>query len=82
MLRCADGAGVPIEVEIWGLSAAAFGRFVAAIPPPLGIGTILLEDGSSPKGFLVEQAGLEGAVEISSHGGWRPYIASLNAAAR
>jgi allophanate hydrolase len=81
MLRCAGGAGVPIEVEVWGLSAAAFGRFVAAVPPPLGIGTILLEDGSSPKGFLVEQAGLEGAIEISSYGGWRPYIASMNIAA-
>ena len=34
------------------------------------------------QGFLVEQAGLEGAVEISSYGGWRPYIATLNVAAR
>ena len=33
------GTGTSIEVEVWALSAAAFGKFVAAIPPPLSIGT-------------------------------------------
>ena len=32
--------GTSIELEVWALSAAAFGQFVAAIPPPLSIGTI------------------------------------------
>jgi allophanate hydrolase len=67
-----DGAAV--EVEVWRLSAEAFGRFVAAIPPPLGIGTIELEDGSSAKGFLVETVGLSGASDISSFGGWRRFV--------
>ena len=48
---------------------------MAAIPPPLGIGTVLLADGTSPKGFLVESAGLEGAADISTYGGWRSYVA-------
>src|SRR6202042_482099 len=40
MLRVEAGTGSPIELEVWALPAAAFGRFVAAIPPPLSIGTI------------------------------------------
>ncbi|SDA93941.1 allophanate hydrolase [Mesorhizobium qingshengii] len=73
LIRVAEG-GEAVEVEVWRLAADAFGRFVAAIPPPLGIGTIELEDGSSAKGFLVETAGLSGASDISSFGGWRRFV--------
>ena len=48
------GAGSSIKLELWALSAAAFGKFVAAIPPPLGIGTVRLADGRGVKGFVVE----------------------------
>jgi allophanate hydrolase len=68
------GGGARIEVEVWGFCADAFGRFVAAIPPPLGIGTIELDNGVSAKGFLVEPAGLADAVDISSFGGWRSFV--------
>lgn len=68
------GGGAAIEVEVWRLSDDAFGRFVAAIPPPLGIGTIELDDRTSAKGFLVESAGLLGASDISSFGGWRRFL--------
>jgi allophanate hydrolase len=74
LIRRGRGAGVGIDVEIWKLSPAAFGKFVAAIPPPLGIGTIFLSDGSQAKGFLVEDIGLQGATDISHHGGWRRFI--------
>jgi allophanate hydrolase len=51
-----------------------FGSFVAEIPPPLGIGTIRLEDGSLVKGFVCETSGLDGAEEITRFGGWRNYL--------
>ena len=51
MLRVEPGAGAAIKLELWALSAAAFGKFVAAIPPPLSIGTIRLADGRGVKGF-------------------------------
>jgi allophanate hydrolase len=76
LVRVADGSGKSIDVEVWRLSADAFGRFVAAIPPPLGIGTIDLDDGTSAKGFLVETAGLSQAIDISAYGGWRSFIAN------
>jgi allophanate hydrolase len=77
LLRIGDGAGIPVQAEVWALPAAGFGRFVAGIPAPLGIGTVRLADGTAPKGFLVEPEGLNGAEDISRFGGWRAYIASL-----
>ena len=62
-----------IEIEIWEMSVESFGSFVAAIPPPLGIGTITLEDGSSVKSFLCEQYALAGAQDITAFGGWRAF---------
>jgi len=75
MLRVEPGAGHPIKLELWALSAAAFGKFVAAIPPPLSIGTIRLADGRGVKGFLVEPAAVNGARDISAFGGWRAFVA-------
>jgi allophanate hydrolase len=34
LLRVKNGAGAAIEIEVWALSEKAFGRFVAAVPPP------------------------------------------------
>jgi allophanate hydrolase len=69
--------GAAIELEVWALSAESFGTFVAAIPPPLGIGSIQLEDGSWVKGFLCEPHALTGARDISSFGGWRAFLKGL-----
>jgi allophanate hydrolase len=78
LIRQADGTGYAIEVEVWELPAAGFGRFVAQIPPPLGIGTLLLEDGEAVKGFLCEPHAIADAPDISHLGGWRAYLASLD----
>ena len=75
MLRVEAGTGTSIALEVWSLSASAFGQFVAAIPPPLSVGTISLADGRSVKGFLVEPAAITDARDISAFGGWRAYIA-------
>ncbi len=75
MLRVERGAGSSIELELWALPAAAFGKFVAAIPPPLSIGTVRLADGRSVKGFIVEAADVGGARDISAFGGWRAFMA-------
>lgn len=73
--RVQAGTGSGIDVEVWALAPDQFAGFVAAIPPPLGIGTIVLADGTSPKGFLAEAVGLADAEDISSFGGWRNYMA-------
>jgi allophanate hydrolase len=77
MLRVPAGKGSAIELEIWSLSASAFGKFVNAIPPPLSIGTIRLADGRGVKGFIVEPEALGAARDITAYGGWRAYMAEV-----
>ncbi|MBR2657700.1 MAG: allophanate hydrolase [Loktanella sp.] len=75
LIRAQDGAA--IKVEIWALPEAAFGRFVTAIPAPLGIGKLTLADGTEVSGFLCESHAITDATDITDHGGWRAYVASL-----
>ncbi|HET6249530.1 MAG TPA: allophanate hydrolase [Tepidisphaeraceae bacterium] len=77
LVRVADGAGAEIEVEVWELTIEAFGRFVGAIPPPMGICTLRLQNGGEVKGFTCEGFALSGAADITQFGGWRNYLASL-----
>ncbi|QGY03154.1 allophanate hydrolase [Methylobacterium mesophilicum SR1.6/6] len=80
LLRVAAGEGSGIETEVWALPPSAFGTFVAGIPDPLSIGTVRLNDGTTPKGFLVEAAGIAGAADITRFGGWRRYVTGCAAA--
>jgi allophanate hydrolase len=74
LVRVAEN-GASIVVEIWELTTAAFGHFVTGIPSPLGIGTIMLDDGTAVQGFLCEPVAVTGATDVSSSGGWRAYLA-------
>lgn len=80
LVRAPAIAAGGIEVEIWTLDFAAFGDFVAQVPPPLVIGTLELEDGTTCKGFLCEWYALEHSQEITSHGGWRAYLNNVRRA--
>ncbi len=81
LLRVSAAEGAAIATEVWALPADGFGRFVAGIPAPLCIGTLLLADGTTPKGFLVEPEGLPGAEDITRFGGWRAFLATVTAPA-
>ena len=74
LMRVAPGDGHAIALEVWALPPESFARFVDKIPSPLGLATLKLADGTTPKGFAVEMAGLTNAVEISRFGGWRAYL--------
>ncbi len=75
LLRVGAGEGSAIAVEVWAMTAEPFGRFSAAVPPPLSIGSIRLDDGRWVKGFLVEAEAVNGARDISDFGGWRAFVA-------
>lgn len=77
-----DADGAQIAVEVWEMPIHAFGAFVAAVPPPLCIGTLELANGDWVKGFLCEGHGLAGAREITTFGGWRAFLAEPKNAAR
>jgi len=80
LLRVGEG-GASIEVEVWALPSARVGAFLASIAAPLGIGSIELLDGRRVHGFLCESHALHGARDITVHGGWRAYLASLTVSA-
>jgi allophanate hydrolase len=48
---------------------------VAEVPAPLAIGTVALADGTTVPGFTCEGVAVEGAPDITGHGGWRAYLA-------
>jgi allophanate hydrolase len=73
--------GAAIAVEVWAIPLAALGRFLAQIPAPLGLGQLELADGRWVHGFICEgyaTAGESGALDITHHGGWRNYLATLS----
>lgn len=78
LVRVPENTGMGIEVEVWDLAPAEFASFVETIPPPMGIGTLELEDGEKVKGFIVEPYALAGAKDITETGGWRNYLKSLS----
>ncbi|KQO83924.1 allophanate hydrolase [Rhizobium sp. Leaf262] len=78
LIRAPGFAGPGLAVELWKVTPEAFGRFVANIPAPLGIGKVTLDDGSQFSGFLCEAHATEGAVDITQLGGWRAYILSTS----
>ena len=74
MVRCGPG-GHAIAVEVWDMPVEHVGSFLALIPQPLGLGTLELADGRRVHGFVCEPIALEGARDISHHGGWRAHLA-------
>ena len=82
LLRVEEGQGAAIAVEIWEMPVSHFGSFVTLIPPPLGIGTLRLEDGANVQGFICEHQALTHATDITALGGWRAYIQTLAEPAR
>lgn len=75
MIRTGE-AGFAIDVEVWAVPATEFGRFVAGIPTPLGIGKVELAGGEWVCGFLCEPYAIERAKDISELGGWRQFLAA------
>ncbi len=68
-------------VELYEMDAADFGKFVAQIPAPLGIGKVKLSDGRLVPGFIGDTSILENAEkfsvqDISELGDWRKFSRS------
>lgn len=64
------------EIEIWSLPLEHVGKFLSYIPAPLGLGTVILEDGSTVKGFICEPRVLTEGKDISGFAGWKAYLSS------
>ena len=75
MLRVADGEGAAITVEVWALTAEAFGRFVAAMSAAAVDRDCAPRRRQQRQGFPGRGEAVNGARDISSFGGWRAYMA-------
>ncbi|MDH6246873.1 allophanate hydrolase [Mycobacterium sp. OTB74] len=75
--RVADGTeGVGLKGQIWQLSPAALGRFLAALPAPMQLGKVEFDDGSWRTAFGGGIAPADSGVDISGYGGWEAAIAA------
>ncbi len=72
--------GAAIAVEVWNMPLSQLGSFLALIPPPLGLGSVELADGTWVHGFICEGYALEGAQDVTAYGGWRAFIHARNQA--
>ncbi|KAK2735469.1 urea amidolyase [Colletotrichum kahawae] len=70
--------GNAIQVEVWNLPTSEMASFMKTVSSPLGIGSVELLDGSWAPGFVCEPYGLDGATDITSFGGWRAFVQSLD----
>ena len=75
LVRVPEG-GTSLDVEIWSMPLHSVGDFLDKIPAPLGLGTVLLDDGSSVHGFISESAMLNDAQDVSSFGSFRAVMAA------
>lgn len=74
--------GRSIEVEVYRMSPAALGAFVASVPSPLCFGKVSLLEKGSVVGFLVEPTAVfdadrglrDGVEEITTLGSFRSYL--------
>ncbi|MFI6868222.1 allophanate hydrolase [Nocardia sp. NPDC050406] len=70
--RCAEGErGVSVAGERWSLSPAALGRFLAALPAPMQLGLVELDDGTWVTAFGCDAGALATGKDISEYADWR-----------
>ncbi|WP_338888027.1 allophanate hydrolase [Rhodococcus sovatensis] len=79
LVRQGPGLGAPIAGELYRMSAAGLGTFLAGLPVPMGLTKIELSDGSWVTGFCCSHEAAEAGLDITDFGGWRSYRASVQA---
>jgi allophanate hydrolase len=74
LVRHGNGRGAPILGELFRVSEAGLGRFLAALPAPMALTSIELSDGRSVIGFACTYDAAQAATDITSFGGWKAYL--------
>ncbi|PKV78358.1 allophanate hydrolase [Nocardia fluminea] len=74
LVRHGDGLGAPILGELFLLSPAGLGRFLAELPPPMALTSIELSDGRAVVGFACSYDAAVAATDITPYGSWVAYL--------
>lgn len=67
--------GARIAVELHTLPTAAVGSLVWALPAPLAVGRVELDDGAAVPGLVCTHEP-DGAVDVTEHRSWLAYLAA------
>ncbi|HEY0187733.1 MAG TPA: allophanate hydrolase [Cellulomonas sp.] len=68
--------GAHVPGELYDLPVGGLGRLLAALPAPMTLGPVELADGRTVTGFGCAADALDGATDITAHGGWREHLAA------
>lgn len=68
--------GASIAGELWRLSPAALGSFLADLRAPMTLGAVALSDGRTVVGFGCTADAIAGARDITTFGGWLAFLAA------
>ncbi|MEU4415462.1 allophanate hydrolase [Nocardia salmonicida] len=74
LVRHGDGQGAPILGELFLVSPAGLGRFLAELPPPMALTSIDLSDGRAVVGFACSYDAAVAATDITRFGSWVGYL--------
>ncbi|MFI7708999.1 allophanate hydrolase [Nonomuraea sp. NPDC049480] len=80
LVRCGGRAGAAIDGEIYRLSPAAIGTFLAELPAPMALTSVELSDGRWVTGFGCSQDAADNGVDITPYRGWTAYLEDQAAA--
>ncbi|WP_067648173.1 allophanate hydrolase [Nocardia harenae] len=76
LVRHGPGLGAPIAGELFLISRAGLGAFLAALPAPMALTSVDLADGRSVVGFGCGYDAAVAGTDITEHGGWKAYLAT------
>jgi len=79
LLDTGSGPADGIEVEVWEAPDELVRQLAVDTEPPLEIGRVRLEDGSTVAGFTANPSGVGDAPDISATGSWRAHLAVTGA---
>jgi allophanate hydrolase len=74
LVRHGPGRGAPIEGELFRVSAAGLGAFLAELPAPMALTSIELADGREVVGFTCTYDAASAAIDITHLASWRTYL--------
>ncbi|MFR9752650.1 allophanate hydrolase [Nocardia sp. 004] len=74
LVRHGNGEGAPIAGELFRVSEAGLGRFLADLPAPMALTSVELDDGRSVIGFTCTNEAARTATDITHYASWLGYL--------
>ena len=80
LIDAGSGPAEGIAIELWDTPDELVRQLSADTEPPLQVGFVRLDDGSTVMGFTAVASQVRDAPDISQDGGWRAHLATVTRA--